>query len=63
MTTQRKGYPFEVPLPPGSKIAGAVLPDQVRSLDWRARRARRVDRAPDEVLQATVALIQSLLPE
>lgn len=39
MTTQIKGYPFEVLVqadPPS-----AILSDQVRSLDWRARKARR----------------------
>lgn len=39
MTTQIKNYPFEV------LIAGpdpsAVLADQIKSLDWRTRRARR----------------------
>ena len=43
MTTRIKGYPFEV------RIAGAAssvaLADQVRSLDWRARRATRKGRA------------------
>jgi len=43
MTTRIKGYPFEV------RIAGAAssvaLSDQVRSLDWRARRATRKGRA------------------
>ena len=42
-----KGYPFEVPLPPGSKIKGAVLADHIKSLDWRrgsAELAVRLDR-------------------
>jgi mRNA interferase MazF len=39
VTGKVKGYPFEVPLPPGGKIAGAVLADHVKSLDWRKRRA------------------------
>ncbi|RZS77329.1 mRNA interferase MazF [Phyllobacterium myrsinacearum] len=37
MTTQIKGYPFEV-LIAGDR-PGAVLADQVKSLDWRVRRA------------------------
>lgn len=37
MTTQIKGYPFEV-LIAGNK-PGAVLADQVKSLDWKAREA------------------------
>ncbi len=39
LTTRIKGYPFEVML--AGKPASAVLSDQVRSLDWRTRRAAR----------------------
>ncbi len=39
MTTRTKGYPFEVSI--AGKTASAVLADQVKNLDWRARKARR----------------------
>jgi mRNA interferase MazF len=39
VTSQIKGYPFEVVL--AGVTSGAVLADQVKSLDWRARRAKR----------------------
>jgi len=39
MTTRTKGYPFEVRI--AGKTASAVLADQVKSLDWRARKAKR----------------------
>jgi len=38
VTSHVKGYPFEVPLPPGGKISGVVLADHVKNLDWQARR-------------------------
>ncbi len=63
ITNQVKGYPFEVPLPPGLRITGAILADQVRSLDWLARKARRADRAPAEVVRATTEHILTLLPD
>ena len=34
LTTHIKGYPFEVELPPGLKAKGAILSDQIKSLDW-----------------------------
>ena len=37
ITTQVKGYPFEVPLPRGAAVSGVVGADQVKSLDWRAQ--------------------------
>jgi mRNA interferase MazF len=39
VTSRQKGYPFEVPLLEGIPVAGVVLADQIKSLDWRARRA------------------------
>jgi mRNA interferase MazF len=39
ITNHVKGYPFEVPLGPGDKIAGVILADHVKNLDWEARRA------------------------
>jgi mRNA interferase MazF len=49
LTRQEKGYPFEVPLPSGLPIAGVVLADQLKSLDWRARKAEYVSALPEEV--------------
>ena len=40
ISSQVKGYPFEVPIPKGSKVSGVILSDQVKSLDWKARSAR-----------------------
>jgi len=39
MTTQIKNYPFEVVI--AGTPPGAILADQVKSLDWRSRRATR----------------------
>lgn len=61
ITSQRKGYPFEVQLPPGLRIQGVVLADQVKSLDWRIRRAERADSVPQPVLDEAVAKIRVLL--
>jgi mRNA interferase MazF len=61
VTSQVKGYPFEVEIPPGSKVRGAVLADHVKSLDWRARRAERIARLPEQQLSAVVRLIATLV--
>jgi mRNA interferase MazF len=50
ITSQVKGYPFEVALPAGSKISGVVLADHVKNLDWEARRVTFEAKAPDETL-------------
>jgi mRNA interferase MazF len=61
VTTQVKGYPFEVPLPPGLGVDGTILSDQIKSLDWRVRKARRIGHLPADVLQETVGKILALV--
>ena len=61
ITTRVKGYPFEVVLPPDLPAEGCVLSDQVKSLDWRARRARRWCRVPPATLEAVRGRILALL--
>lgn len=41
ITNQAKGYPFEVAIPSGLPVAGVVLSDQVKNLDWNVRRSHR----------------------
>ena len=50
ITSHAKGYPFEVPLPPEGKIAGVILADHVKNLDWQARRAVFEAKAPADVI-------------
>ncbi len=61
ITSNMKGYPFEVELPDGLNAKGAVLCDQLRSLDWRARKAERFCPAPTEVIQEATAKILTLV--
>ena len=61
ITTQIKGYPFEVVLPPGAKVTGAILADQVKSLDWRARKATRLGSVSPEIFEEVVARIEALM--
>ena len=51
VTSQAKGYPFEVTVK-SKRITGVVLSDQVRSLDWRARQFTFVDRADEQTVLA-----------
>ncbi len=61
ITSQVKGYPFEVPIPAGSPVVGAVLADQIKSLDWRARRADRIGSLPQTVVADVLARVRTLL--
>lgn len=61
VTSQVKGYPFEVALPTSGKVLGVVLADQLKSLDWTARHAQRIEVAPPEVVEDVLAKILTLL--
>jgi len=61
ITSQVKEYPFEVIIPPGLLVTGAVLADQVKSLDWRARRADLISRLPAAVIDDVLVKVRTLL--
>ena len=61
VTSQLKGYPFEVILPDGLPITGAILSDQVKSLDWRARNAALICGLPKEVLTGVLEKLATVL--
>ena len=61
ITSNVKGYPFEVVLPKGLAVGGAVLADHLKNLDWRTRNAQFKGRAPRVVLDEVLAKISALL--
>jgi mRNA interferase MazF len=61
ITTKVKGYPFEVALPENLAVSGVVLADQVKSLDWVARRAEFVVRLPPELVGVISQKLRVLL--
>jgi mRNA interferase MazF len=63
ITSQTKGYPFEVLLPAGLPVAGAILSDQVKSLDWRARNAELICALPAETISEVLQKLGALLSE
>ena len=61
ITSQAKGWPFEVEIPPGLAASGVVLSDQVKSLDWRARKAALCCRLPEDVVGEVLGKLGVLL--
>jgi mRNA interferase MazF len=58
---QIKGYPFEVLIPTGLPVTGAILSDQVKSLDWRARRAELICALPARTISEVLEKLATLL--
>jgi mRNA interferase MazF len=61
ITSQIKGYPFEVPISAGLAVSGVVLSDQIKSLDWRARQAEFICKLPEDVTVKVLKLVGTLL--
>ncbi len=60
ITSRVRGYPFEVLLPDGLAVSGVVQADQVKSLDWKAREAQKICRAPQEVVSEVLVKLEVL---
>jgi mRNA interferase MazF len=61
IASEVKGYPFEVLIPEGLPVAGAVLSDRVKSLDWRARKAEWICRLPASSVNEILGKLRSVL--
>lgn len=63
ITSKMKGYPFEVPLPIGSGVSGVILVDQIKSLDWKSRRAEFAGKTSDAVLEDVITVVLPLISD
>ena len=61
ITSQVKGYPFEVVLTSGLPVSGAILADQVKNLDWQIRKAKRICIAPEKIVEEVLAKVYTLV--
>jgi mRNA interferase MazF len=60
ITSKVKGYPFEVKVE-GQKISGVILADQVKSLDWKSRRASLIEKGKAHTLVEVQGKLLALL--
>jgi len=61
MTSQRKGYPFEGVVDGAPARPNVVLADQVKTLDWKARKAVKKGVVSSDVIAETLSKLQALL--
>ena len=63
ITNEVKGYPFEVIIPDGLKATGVILSDQVKSLDWRVRKASLLCTLPESTVRDVLGKLGTLLED
>ena len=61
VTSQVKGYPFEVAIEGSTKVRGVILADQVKSLDWQARKAEKKGTVSRAVLDEVIDKVKAIL--
>lgn len=61
ITNTRRDYPFHVAIPAGQKVTGFVMVEQIKSIDFRARKARRIGRAGVQVLEEALSILDACI--
>jgi len=63
ITSQIKGYPFEVRIPADISISGVVLSDQIKNLDWRVRDAQFICKLSVSTMSEVLKKLSTLLKD
>jgi len=61
ITNTRRGSPFEVEVPRGSKLSGVILTHHMRSADWVARQAELHGTVPEATILEVLARVEAIL--
>ena len=61
ITNTKRDFPFHVTIPAGSDVTGAVMVDQVKSIDFRSRKAKRIGRAPTQLLDEVLSILDACI--
>ena len=59
VTNSQRDFPFHVTVPAGSDLTGFIMVEQVKSVDFRSRAARRIGRASDELLAEVLSILDA----
>lgn len=62
ITNTQRGFPFHVPIPKDSKLTGFIMVEQIKSVDFRARRAKRIEQhSNDELLSEVLSILDACI--
>jgi mRNA interferase MazF len=59
LTNTDRGFPFHVPVGDAAGVTGFVMVEQVKSIDFRSRKVKRIDRASNNVLDEVLAILDA----
>jgi mRNA interferase MazF len=61
ITNTRRDYPFHVVIPAGDGVTGFIMVEQVKSIDFRSRKARRLGKASAEMLEEVLSILDACI--
>ena len=61
VTSTHRDFPFHVRIPVGHEVTGFVMVEQVKSIDFRSRNAKRLGTAPESTVQEALALLDAVM--
>jgi len=61
VTNTESGVPFHVPIPKDSKLTGFIMVERVKSVDFRSRRAKRIEHGNDELLSDVLSILDACI--
>ncbi|MBF0204400.1 MAG: type II toxin-antitoxin system PemK/MazF family toxin, partial [Desulfamplus sp.] len=57
ITNTERGFPFHLPVPEGSKLTGFIMVEKVKSVDFRARKVKRIEQANEKLLADVLSIL------
>ena len=61
VTSTKRDFPFNVPIPAGGNVTGFIMVEQVKSVDFRAREAHRIEQASDELTGEVLSMLDACI--
>lgn len=61
ITNTDRGFPFHIPVPPDTNLTGLIMAEQIKSIDFRTRKAKRVGSASEELLSELLAILDACI--
>ena len=61
ITKTDRGFPFHIPIPKGSKLTGFIMVEQVKSVDFRSRLAKRIEQSNDKLLSEVLSILDACI--
>ncbi len=61
ITNTNRNNPLHITLPDDALITGVIMGNQVKSIDYNSRKAKFVDKASEEILNETLAIVDAII--